>query len=179
MTTTFYSEEELQNIGFKKVGSNVLISKKASIYTPEKISIGDNVRIDDFCILSGTITFGSHIHISPYAAIFGRLGVTFEDYSNLSARSSIYSAMDDISGDFLAGPVHPASSINVTGGEVRVSKYVSICANCIIFPNITLEEGVVVGAFSLVNKSLPAWGIYVGIPAKKLKDRTKGLLKFV
>ena len=52
---SFYTVEELGKIGFKKLGKNVLISKKSSIYTPENISIGDNVRIDDFTILSGTI----------------------------------------------------------------------------------------------------------------------------
>ena len=50
---TFYSKEELENIGFAEIGHNVLVSKKASIYKPELIEIGNNVRIDDFCILSG------------------------------------------------------------------------------------------------------------------------------
>ena len=49
---SFYSKEELKEIGFKKYGENVLISRKTSIYNPEKIIIGNNVRIDDFCILS-------------------------------------------------------------------------------------------------------------------------------
>lgn len=37
---SFYSREELKKIGFKSYGENVLISKKASIYSPEKIEIG-------------------------------------------------------------------------------------------------------------------------------------------
>lgn len=48
----FYSREQLEKIGFKSLGKNVLISDKSSIYSPENISIGNNVRIDDFCILS-------------------------------------------------------------------------------------------------------------------------------
>ena len=55
---SFYSQEELMKIGFLSVGKNVLISKKASIYNPSVISIGNNVRIDDFCILSGKVTIG-------------------------------------------------------------------------------------------------------------------------
>ncbi|MEC2449247.1 acyltransferase, partial [Bacillus cereus] len=50
---SFYSQEELSEIGFLSVGENVLISKKTSIYNPGAISVGNNVRIDDFCILSG------------------------------------------------------------------------------------------------------------------------------
>ena len=52
---SFYKKEDLYKLGLKDLGKNVFISKKCSIYTPENISIGDNVRIDDFCILSGHI----------------------------------------------------------------------------------------------------------------------------
>ena len=48
----FYSREQLEKIGFKFLGNNVLISDKTSIYSPENISIGNNVRVDDFSILS-------------------------------------------------------------------------------------------------------------------------------
>ena len=50
---SFYSRSELEHIGFATIGKNVLLSRKASIYSPAMISIGDNVRIDDFCILFG------------------------------------------------------------------------------------------------------------------------------
>ena len=64
MKTSFYNEEELKEIGLKVYGKNVLISRNATIYGADKISIGDNVRIDDFCILSGNISLGSYIHIA-------------------------------------------------------------------------------------------------------------------
>ena len=60
----FYSQKELNKIKFKHLGKNVLISDKAAIYNCEKISIGDNVRIDDFCIISagvGGINFENNI----------------------------------------------------------------------------------------------------------------------
>ncbi len=44
----FYDSSELSKLGLKSVGKNVLISDKCSIYNPSNISIGDNVRIDDF-----------------------------------------------------------------------------------------------------------------------------------
>jgi len=47
----FYSREELEKIGFKSIGENVLISDKTSIYNPQNIEIGSNVRIDDTFIL--------------------------------------------------------------------------------------------------------------------------------
>jgi galactoside O-acetyltransferase len=177
MITSFYSKEELQNIGFKKMGSDVLISKKASIYSPEKISIGDNVRIDDFCILSGDITLGSTIHISAYAALYGSHGIIMEDFSQLSVRSVIFSEMDDLYGNHLAGPMHPYQKRSVKNGTVVIKKHAIIATNSTILPNLTVGEGSVVGAHSLVTKSLEEWGIYVGVPARRIKDRSKGLLK--
>ena len=42
---------------------------------------------------------------------------------------------------------------------------------------VIIEEGVSVGAMSLVNKSLNKWNIYIGIPCKKLKERKKDILE--
>lgn len=179
MKTSFYSQSELKLIGLKSYGKNVLISRNAQFYSPEKISIGDNVRIDDFCILSGNIILGNHIHISAYSALYGAQCIEFKDYSGCSSRTTIYSAMDDFSGDYLIGPMHPAELTNVIGGKVTIGKFVQLGAHCLVFPNVTIHEGAVVGALSLITKDIPSWEIHVGIPARKLKDRAKGLLSLV
>lgn len=177
--SSFYSEIELKKLGLKSYGKNVLISKKCSIYAPEKISVGNNVRIDDFCILSGSVTLGSNVHISAYCALYGADGIEFRDNSGCSARTTIYSVMDDFSGDYLIGPIHPKDLTHVIGGKVTIGEYVQLGAHCLVFPNVTIHDGSVVGALSLVTKDIPEWSIYVGIPAKKLRDRSKGLLKLV
>ncbi|MDR0972346.1 MAG: acyltransferase [Bacteroidales bacterium] len=177
--TSFYSEEELKSIGFKSFGKNVLISRKTSIYSPEKISIGNNVRIDDYCIISGDITIGNYIHIAAYCALFGSMGIEMKDYSGLSMRCTILSATDDYGGNYLIGPMMEEGTTNVTGGRVVIEKYATCGAHSLVMPNITIGEGAVTGAMSMVNKTLLPWGIYLGIPAKRIKDREKGLLKFV
>lgn len=174
--TSFYSQYELKGLGLKSFGKNVLISRKVSIYGPQNIEVGDNVRIDDFCILSGNIKIGSHVHISAYSALYGKMGITMEDYTGISPRSTIFSAMDDFSGDFLIGPIHHECQINVKGGPVILKRYSQIGAHCVVFPNITIAEGAVVGAMSLVNKSVPKWSIVVGIPAVFLKPRKSNLI---
>lgn len=179
MTTSFYSENELADLGLKSYGRDVKISSHATLYSPEKISIGDNVRIDDFCILSGDITIGSHIHISAYSAIYGSQGVTFEDYTGMSPRSTIYSAMDDFSGEVLIGPIHPKEKTNVRGGRVIVKKFSQIGCNSVVFPNLTIEEGCIVGAMSLLKKSTQAWTVYAGIPAKAVKKRSDAVSTMV
>ncbi len=177
--TSFYTEDELPSLGLNAYGHNVLISRKVSIYGADKIIIGNNVRIDDFCILSGKITLGSNIHISAYVALYGSGGIVMEDYTGISPRSSLYSAMDDFSGDYLIGPIHLNKCTNVKTGNVIVKKYSQIGTHCVIFPNVTIGEGCVVGAMSLVNRSLPEWCIYIGQPARFLKKRRKGLLSYV
>ena len=177
--TSYYTDEELANLGLKSYGVNVKLSRYARLYSAENISIGDNVRIDDFCILSGHIPLGSNIHISAYVALYGSMGIVLEDYTGISPMSVIYSAMDDFSGDFLIGPIHPQELTNVTGGRVVLKKYSQIGTHSVVFPNLTIGEGSVVGACSLVNKSLDSWGIYYGVPVVRMRNRNKGLLGLV
>ena len=177
--TSFYAEEELARLGLKKYGDNVLISRKCSIYSSGKISLGNNVRIDDFCVLSGDITLGSYIHLAAYCALYGEFGIEMEDYSGLSVRCTILSASDDFSGDYLVGPTMPKGTTNVQGGKVTFKKYTTAGASCIIFPNITIGEGTAIGSMSLVNKNLEEWGFYMGMPVRRIKERNKGLLELV
>lgn len=174
--SSFYNITELKEKGLKAFGSNVFISKKCSIYSPEKITIGNNVRIDDFCLLSGKIDIGNFVHISAYSAIYGKNGVKIEDYSGLSPRCTIFSATDDFSGEFMISPMVPEHLTNIIGGEVIIKRFSQIGAGTILLPNINIEEGTAVGAMSLVNKSTEPWGVYAGIPSKRLKDRKKNIL---
>ncbi len=176
---SFYTEEELSTLGLKSFGTDVKLSRFARIYSPEKITIGNNVRIDDFCILSGHLTIGSHIHISAYVALYGSMGIELEDYSGISPMTTIYSAMDDFGGDYLIGPIHPKEKTNVTGGKVILRKYSQIGTHCVVFPNIIIEEGSVVGANSMVNCNLKPWSIYYGVPAKFKRMRNQGLLELL
>lgn len=176
---SFYSETELLNLGFKSVGKHVRLSRKTSIYSPQTISIGDNVRIDDFCVLSGLITLGSHIHISAYVALYGAKGIVMEDYSGISPKSVVFSAMDDFSGEYLVGPIHPEQTTNVTGGVVTIKRFAQIGSNSVVFPNLTIGEGSVIGACSLVRHDVEEWGVYYGIPVKRLKERSRTMKRFV
>ena len=178
MITSFYTDEELAGLGLKSYGSNVLISRKASIYGAENISLGHDVRIDDFCILSGKITIGSYVHIAAYCALYaGSFGITLKDFSGLSSRCAVYAMSDDFSGESLLGPVVPDEFRNVMGGEVVLEKYVNVGTGCTIFPGVHLAEGVAVWAMSMVNRSLKEWGIYFGVPCKRVDERSKEMLK--
>jgi galactoside O-acetyltransferase len=177
MKTSFYNYKELKNLGLKSFGKNVLISRKASFYEADKICLGNNVRIDDFCILSGKIKIGSYVHLSAFSALYGSKGIEIKDFSGTSPRVTIFSASDDFSGEYLIGPVIPHEFTNVTGGKVTLNKFVTIGTGSIVFPNISIGIGTAVGALSLINRSLPEWSIFAGIPARFIKKRKKRLLE--
>lgn len=175
---SFYSEEELKEIGFKSYGENVQISRNASIYGADKISIGNNVRIDDFCVISGNISLGNYIHIAAFCGLFGgNAGIEIHDYSTTSSKCSIYALSDDYSGEYMTNPTIPDRYKNVTEKKVIINKHSIIGTGTTILPGVTISEGCSVGSMSLVNKSLDSWGIYAGIPCRKIKDRSKHLLE--
>ena len=53
---------------------------------------------------------------------------------------------------------------------IQVGSHVFIGVNSIIMPGVSIGSNVVIGACSLVSKPLPESGVYVGIPAKKIKS---------
>ncbi len=175
--SSFYSEEELKNLGFKKLGVNVLISKKASIYGAENISIGNNVRIDDFCILSGVVELGNYIHIAAATLLFGGIaGIIMGDFSTISSRSAIYAISDDYSGKYMTNPTIDEKYKNTINKPVSIGKHVVIGTNSTILPGVNIESGVAIGACSLVTGNCKEWGIYVGTPAIRIKDRYKDII---
>lgn len=177
--TSFYSAEELAELGFKSVGNNVQLSRKASLYGISRISIGNNVRIDDFCVLSagkGGIEIGDYVHIAVYSSIMGEGKVTFEDFSGISSRVAIYSSNDDYSGNFLTNPTVSPKYTNVKHADVTLCKHVIVGSNSIILPGVTLGAGCAVGAMSLVNRDCDEFFIYSGTPAKRLKERNRNVL---
>lgn len=178
--TSFYSNEELKQLGFKSIGKNCLISRKASFYGISRINIGNNVRVDDFCTLSagyGGINIGNYIHIAVYSSIQGAGNVTLNDFSNISSRVSIYSSNDDYTGEYMTNPMVPEEYTGVTNKPVLIGRHVIIGCNSVILPGVRINEGVSIGALSLINKDCESFWMYAGCPAKKIKERKRNLLE--
>jgi len=178
--STFYSDEELLQLGFIRVGEHVLISRKATLIHPERMAIGHHVRIDDFCVLSAgqKITLGNYIHIGCYCALYGAAEIIMEDFSGLSSRVSLYTQSDDYTGFSLTNPMVPECyKPRAKTGKIILGRHVIIGANTTILPDITIAEGTAVGANTLISKNCQSWSVYFGNPAKRIKSRSKELLK--
>jgi acetyltransferase-like isoleucine patch superfamily enzyme len=173
------TSEQINAIGFKCVGKNVFISEKASFYNPQNISIGNNIRIDDFCVLSagsGGINIGNFVHIAVGTTLIGKGCITLSDFSNLSSRVSVYSSSDDYSGQYMTNPMIPEEYLGVNHADVLIGKHVIIGCGSVILPGVKLLDGVAVGALSLVKHSCQEFGIYAGNPAVWIKERNRNLL---
>lgn len=168
---------DLENMGFKSLGKNVKISDKVSIYNADEIEIGDNSRIDDFCIISGKIKIGSYCHITPMCLLAGGVpGIQLEDFCTLAYGVKVFSQSDDYSGETMVNSLIPKKYKNEKKEKVTLKRQVIVGAGTIIMPGVTIDEGCSIGAMSLIIKSTQPWGIYLGIPAKKIKDRKQDLL---
>jgi dTDP-4-amino-4,6-dideoxy-D-glucose acyltransferase len=179
--SSFYTEEELQQLGLGGIGCDVKISRKTSFYNPENIILGDQVRIDDFCVFSagkGGITLGNYIHIACFCALYAHEPIVMADLSTLSSRVVIYTCSDDFSGASLTNPTVPEEfRFALISGAVSINKHVVVGTNSTILPGVTIGTGCAIGAHSLVNKNLDDWGIYAGVPAKRVKERKQDVLE--
>lgn len=178
MADSFYSEEELKTLGFESIGYGVKVSRKCSIYQISTVKLGNNVRIDDYCILSGRIRIGNFVHIAAYSALYaGDAGIEIGDFANISSRVAIYAINDDYSGNSMTNPIIPEKFKNLQKEKVIVGKHAIIGTGSTILPGVKISEGGAVGSMSLVKKSIEPWTINVGIPAEKKKKRSKKLLE--
>jgi galactoside O-acetyltransferase len=170
----------LEETGFKPLGENVLVSDRASIYNAENISIGNNVRIDDFVVLSageGGVAIGDYIHIGVYSSLIGRGRIELKNFANISSRVSIYSSNDDYSGLSMTNPMVPEEYKNVVHGNVIIEEHVIVASGSVILPNVTLHRGAGVGALSLVTCDVPPLTIVAGIPAKRVSYRSDNIFE--
>lgn len=176
----YFESEELRKFGFKTVGENVKIAKNATIIGLNNISLGDNIRIDANVVIaaySGSLTLRNYIHIGGGCYLGCAGGITLGDFSGLSQGIRIYSGTDDYTGKSLTNPTVPNKYLKVKLAPVILGKHVIVGSGSVILPGVTIGDGSSVGALSLVTKSLDEWGVYFGIPAKKLKARSKDMLK--
>ena len=173
----FLNNHEVNEMNFKHVGNNVKLSSLASFDKPHLMSFGDNSRVDDFCALSGLITLGRNVHIAVMSSIVAsEQGIEILDFAGLAFGCRLFSSSDDYSGESMTNPTVPAEFKMVRHGAIQIGRHTILGTNTIVLPGVNVTEGCSVGANSLVSKSTEPWGIYIGSPARRIKERSKNLL---
>ena len=166
---------ETVDIKFARRGLDVTIWPLAKIISPEVISIGDSVIIDDFVFLMGgeRTIIGSFVHIASFTSITGGGELIIDDYSGLSSGVRVFTGNDDYSGQWMTHPTVPGAYRKPLRSYVHIEKHAIIGANTVILPGVTVGEGVAIGANSLIKKDCEAWTVYAGTPARPLKVRPR------
>lgn len=134
----------------KKFGKKSYIDYRVFIRYPWKVKIGNNVTINQECrlypsiqIKDAYIEIHDNVVISPQVTFFS----AGHDYNQLT--------LPDIA------------------ASIVVEEHAWIGGNSIILPGVTIGEGSVVGAGSVVSKSIPPWSVATGNPARVIKKRNK------
>jgi acetyltransferase-like isoleucine patch superfamily enzyme len=167
-----------QSPGFMECGENVVVYGGAKILSPETITVGSNVIIDDFVFIGAhrRMVVGNHVHIASHVSITGGGRCLICDFAGISSGTRILTGTDSFLGDALTGPTIPAPFRKVNRSEVVIGAHVIIGANAVVLPGVVIGEGAAIGAGSIVTKDLEPWGIYVGQPARRVRERPKEIM---
>jgi len=141
----------------------------------EHIRFGANIIIDDFVLIyaADEHDIGDYVHIASFTSITGGGKLLMGDFTTLSSGCRIFTGTDDFTGTGLVNSTIPDEFRPVVRGRTILEKHVAIGANSVVLPDVTIGEGCAVGAGSVVTRDLEPWGIYVGSPARRVKNRPK------
>ncbi len=176
MNTKYYTDEEIQSMGFRYIGEHVKVARTCIIHDPSEISIGNYSQVQDMCILTGEIIIKEFCDIGSKVHLSGHNTVVMNDFSAIAENSAIFTESADYSGRSLFGAPIPKSYREDVEGTVILEKFTIVGWGCFVMPNAYLAEGSIIGAMSLAKDKYEPWKIYAGVPAKYLKDRERNII---
>ena len=172
-------EAGVEALGFAKLGDDVLIHSTAVIVDCGRLSLGSRVRIDPFVIISnrGGVEFGDNIHIGGHSVLVGQGAITFGDFVNISHFVGIFTSNEDLSGRVLSHPSVAAWGSHARTKSIDFDRHSAVGAGSVVLPGARFAEGSILGALSRVSRPLKPWTTYVGIPARRIRERERQTLE--
>jgi acetyltransferase-like isoleucine patch superfamily enzyme len=158
----------------KKFGKNSIIGKTVRIRHPEKVSIGDNVIIDDFVYIAGEVEIGDYVHIAPFCLLSaGKSKIIIKDFSGVASGCKIYAVTSNYIEACIGLPTLPEKyKYGSIFKEVVLEKHVFIGANCVILPGCHIPEGMATAAGLIVrSKKYEPWSLLLNSSGKILKRK--------
>ena len=177
-------------------GRNVSFGANVALRHPRKIRIGDDVAVDDGCVLDakGTanagIRIGRRVFLGRNTIVACKDGdITLEDGVNVSYQCAIFSASSvRIGADtllaaycYVVGGGHEYDRTDVpVVRQGRPSKGIEIGggawlgAGAIVLDGVEIGHDAVIGAHAVVTDDIPPFAVAAGIPARVVRDRREG-----
>ena len=155
------------------VGKHTLIEPGAVL----RCQYGGSITIGDNCVLSrnsmllthgGDIVIGNHVTINPYAIVYGQGGVVISDGVRIAAHCSIVP-----SNHIFVDPETYIYKQGLSKKGIKIEDDVWLGTGVKVLDGVVIRKGCVVGANSVITKSTEPYGVYVGVPGRIIKSRTK------
>jgi acetyltransferase-like isoleucine patch superfamily enzyme len=172
---------DMSAAGFAAVGDDIRIFDMTRITTPEQISLGSHIVVDDFVFLQGGqgLEIGDYVHVASFASISGGGKGVVGAFVGIASGARIFTGTDLADGSGLIGPGVPSELRAIERMHTELGKHVFICANAVVLAGVTIGTGAVVGAGGVVTDDLEPWTINVGCPARPVKSRpSKTILEY-
>lgn len=174
---------------FKYCSESATYFSNTIFINPKNIELNENVLIDDFVFFNGgkRSVISNNVHIAAFTSIVGGGSLHLDSFSGISGGCRLITAVDDFMGEYLTNPTVPIEYRKVNVGFVNIGKHALVGSNCVVLPNLSIGDGTIVAAGSIVNENLDSWSIYSGAhpikkiteidPCKKLKKEIKYLME--
>lgn len=141
----------IRTAGAKLLGMKV--ARTAKLYRWREVRDAQNISIGD-----GSI-------VGLWASLDGRQGITIGRNVNLSSEVALWTLQHD----------YNSRTFETTGGPIVICDRAWISFRATILPGVTIGEGAVVAANSVVTKDVPPYTVVAGIPAKTIGQRSEDL----
>lgn len=160
-------------------GKQVHIYQPVVLIKPEAIYLQNHIIISEFAYINGGLGtyIGNHVHIATHSCISGGGYCIIEDFAGLSAGTKLITGSAQVNGEGLTSPTLPAKFQSVKRSYIIIKKHALLATNVVVHPGVTIDEGTIVASGSVVTKDTEPWSIYMGVPAKKIRDRKASKIK--
>jgi len=155
---------------FKKIGNHVIFEENVLVFHPENIEIGNNVYIGHNSFLKGYhkkfLKIGDNTWIGQMCYMHSAGGITIGTSVGIGPFVKILTSVHKEDNS-----INPIIFNDLQFDEVIIKDDCDIGIGSIILPGITIGQGSIVGAGSVVTKDIPEFSVYAGNPAKFLRIR--------
>ena len=167
--------EAVLRSSLQKCGRQVKIYAGCRLFPPERLSVGDCSQIDEgVWIFTGEgVSIGRHVHLAFGCSISGGGRCEIDDFAGFGAGVRLLTGTEVIDGSGLTNPTIPSVLRAVRRGRIHVGAHALVFTNSIVWPDVTIGEGAVVAAGSVVHHDLKPWAIYAGNPLVQVGVRPK------
>lgn len=158
----------------KYCGKDVKIYDLAKICNPQWAEIDDKCMIFDYAFIDarGGLKVGKCSIFAWHCLIEGGGKIEIGDRVLIGPGAKILCSPYNHQGVYVSQAL-PDEAFSINTESIKIENDAYICAGAVVLPGVTIGEGAVVGANSVVNRNLKPWTIYNGNPIKKVGERDR------